>query len=128
VRTRDAVAVAVMLALIAGTTVHFLDMPAIKYYPLQREWSMETLPGQPGMKWYGASLWQLGAAAATGTVAWVALRRRARRNDRPLHRGWVLALTLITFLSLVAFVTNTAVREVHRLAPPPAFPGQVEHR
>jgi hypothetical protein len=117
-----------MLALIAGVAIHFQDLPTLKYYPLQREWTVATLPGQPGMKWYGATLWQLGAAATTGAVAWFALRRYARRDARPLRRSRVVALTLITFLSLLAYVTDTAVREIHRLTPPPAFPRQVEHR
>ena len=61
------------LALLGASLRRF---PILWYYPLQRRWAFEVAPQGLGMGWYGATLFALAVALASGAFVVAAFRSR----------------------------------------------------
>jgi hypothetical protein len=107
----DRTALAASLAVCMACLVFIANPPSPRYYPLERVWRMENLPGEPSMGWYGRSAWTVAGGLLAGAVALVALRRVRRTPPGALlHACAGLALLLLTVA-----VASVVHHERHRL-------------
>jgi hypothetical protein len=104
-RKKDALIIALCLAIVTACAVYFAAPPGPRFYPLEGEWSLEVRAEVPSMGYYGHILWSLGTALLVGLIAALVLRPLSRAEaPAPL-----LSKTLAIFVALGLLISALGI-------------------
>ena len=108
-RKEDTLVLSFSLAMLVFCLVYTLAISIPAYYPLERLWRWEKLPGLPAMSWYARFGWSLIACALTALVSHHLLPRLlARWPTARLHR-----LSLLAWVAALLMYGVAAARMIH---------------
>ncbi len=103
-RTQNMI-LALNLGVILFALIYGAAPPAPRYYPLEREWSMEVRQGSPSMGWYGRCALSAGAGLAAYLMTLAFASRRTGDLPAWLRRG-ATAGALFSLILLGAYLMH----------------------
>lgn len=109
-RQKEALTISLCAAIVVTSALYVLDPRAPIYYPVERVWRWDPLPGV-AMRWYGRSMVALGGGALALAVALPLLRKLGAGWDAGPPAWLYRLLAAVTLLALVGALGHTVAHE-----------------